>query len=333
MSTFIEQIRTRAAAKRRRVVFPEGTDERTIRAAATLQQKALVEPILLGPIDHIRRALEQAGADADRIAVFDPGKDERRDEFNRVLYDLRKHKGMTLAEADERVTDALIFGALLVRTGEADASVAGAVRTTGDVMRAAFWCIGPAQGIKTVSSAFYMVVPPFRGTADAEVLTFTDAAVVPYPDATQLADIAVAATEARRRIVGDEPRVAFLSFSTKGSAEGPSIDTVRQAFALYRERMPDVAADGELQLDAAVIASVAERKAPGSPVGGQANVLVFPSLDAANIAYKAVQRFAKAEAIGPIVQGLTRPCNDLSRGASDEDIVNTACIAALLAEA
>jgi phosphate acetyltransferase len=236
---------------------------------------------------------------------------------------------MTPAEAETRILDPLMFGAMLVRTGEADGSVAGAAHTTADVLRAALWCVGTRAGIGTVSSSFYMVVPAFRGTDAPEVLSFTDAGVVPTPTVPQLADIAAAAVDARRAVVEDEPRVAFLSFSTRGSAEGPEVDRVRAAFHRFQALRPDVPADGELQADAALIETVARRKAPDSPIHGGANILVFPDLDAGNIAYKLVQRLARAEAVGPILQGLARPCNDLSRGASPEDIVNVACITAL----
>jgi phosphate acetyltransferase len=325
--SFLDSVHARAKANPRRIVLPEGADERTLVAAARLARDGLAHPTVLGGPE-IAAELQRLGARG--VTLVNPADDPRRPALAARLYERRRAKGLTEDEAFRKSADVLYFGALLLAAGEVDACVSGAMNTTGDVLRAALWAVGPAEGIRTVSSSFYMVVPDFRG-AGQEVLTYSDAAVVPDPTAEQLADIAIAAADARRRVVGDDPRVAFLSYSTRASAEGPSIDKVRQALESFRRRMPGVPADGEMQVDAALVESVGARKAPGSPVAGRANVLIFPDLDAGNIAYKLTQRLANAEAVGPIVQGLARPCSDLSRGSDADDIVNVACITGLLA--
>jgi phosphate acetyltransferase len=327
---FLETVHGRARERFRRVVFPEGEEPRTLSAVARIQDEGLLDPVLLGDRDRIREGLAAAGGDPDALEVKDPRRLEGAGRYAETLLELRRAKGMSSSEARTQVRDPLFLGALMVRLGEVDGSVAGTTRSTADVLRAAFWCVGPEDGMKTVSSAFYMVVPPFRGP-DPEVLTFTDCAVVPDPTAPQLAQIAAAAAAARRKVVGDSPTVAFLSYSTKGSAEGRSVTRVREALEMFRDLAPGVPADGELQVDTALIEAVSRRKAPHSAVGGAANILVFPDLNAGNIAYKLVERLAGARAVGPIVQGLQRPCNDLSRGAAPEDIVNVACITSLMA--
>lgn len=323
--TFLADVHARAAASVRRIVFPEAHDERTRAAVVELHRRRIVEPVLVldptMPDTHADiRALE--------LEVRDPETDDLAPRAAARLHERRSDR-LTKDAALDLLHTPLFFADALVADGQVDGCVAGATHTTGDVLRAALWIVGPKDGVRTVSSSFYMVVPSFRGTPDAEVLTFTDCAVVRYPSATELADIAIAAAADRVRIVGDEPLVAFLSFSTRGSAAGPSVDSVRAAVAEVRSRAPHLAVDGELQGDAALASLVASRKAPDSSVAGRANVLVFPSLDAGNIAYKLVQRLAGASAIGPIVQGLRQPCSDLSRGAVVEDIINVAAITAL----
>jgi phosphate acetyltransferase len=328
--SFLADVVARAAAMPRRIVFPEAADDRTQAAVAELARRRIVEPVVvLDPaVPDSHAAVRALG-----VETRDPASDDLLPEALERLLERRQARGLTKDEGRRLLHTPLFFADAMVAAGLVDGCVAGGVHTTGDVMRAAIWLVGPADRVRTVSSAFYMVVPSFRGSDGPEVLTFTDCAVVRYPSPSQLADIAMAAAADRERIVGDTPLVALLSFSTHGSAEGESVELVRAATAELRTRAPHLAVDGELQGDAALTELVATRKAPGSPVGGRANVLVFPSLDAGNIAYKLVQRLAGASAIGPIVQGLRRPCSDLSRGAVVSDIINVAAITALQAAA
>ena len=321
--SFLTAVCARASTLGARVAFGEAGDERVLEAAVRLKREGVATPVFV--LDPSNNA-GSAEARKHGIECIDPSTDPRVPALSAALLQSRAKHGMTEAEATTLARDPLALSIWLVKTGAVDAAVGGAVRTTRELMHFALWLIGPAEGVKTVSSAFYMVMPSYQ----EEVLTFTDCSVVPNPTASQLADIAISAAVARRKIVGDEPRVALLSYSTKGSGgDGASIATVQAALALIKERAPGLAADGDLQADAALIADIATRKAPGSAVAGRANILVFPSLDAGNIAYKLTERLAHAKAIGPILQGLAMPVSDLSRGADADAIFHVAAVTAL----
>jgi len=326
----IDDLMTRAKATGGRIVMPEATDARMLKAVAKIEKEGLAKVTLLGKREIILQTAETLQIKLNEVTIIDPETSDNITAFAEAFYTRRKDKGVTLSEARETVKNPLYFGASMVKQGIVDGMVAGAVNTTADVLRAALQVIGVMSGLKTVSSAFIMPAPNFRG--EGRIFLFADCAVIPNPTSEQLADIAISTALTRKAIIGDDPKVALLSFSTLGSAKHEMVDKVTAAKAILAERKVDFDYEGELQLDSAIIPEVAKRKAPQSSVAGNANILIFPDLQAGNIGYKLVQYLGDIKAIGPIIQGLAAPVSDLSRGCSAEDIVNTVAFVLLLAE-
>ena len=326
--SLIEQLIQRAKADKQRIVLPEGTEERTLKAANQILTDGVADLILLGNVEEIQEKAREWGlGNISKATLIDPQNSEKSEEYAQMLFELRKKKGMTLEEARKKVTDPLYYGCMIIKSGEADGQLAGARNTTGDVLRPALQIIKTAPGITCVSGAMLLLThAPECG--DNGVLVMGDVAVTPVPDANQLAQIAICTARTAKAVAGIEPRVARLSFSTHGSAKHEVVDKVVEATRIAHEMDPELLLDGELQADAALVPSVGASKAPGSPIAGKANVLVVPSLEVGNIGYKLVQRLGHATAVGPILQGIARPVNDLSRGCSIDDVYKMIAITA-----
>lgn len=327
----MQKIKAAAKSNVQKIVLPEGNEVRIVKAAAQITEEGLAHVILLGRNEEVEQVAREAGVELSGVEIIDPATSDKLEAYGKEYFELRKHKGITEEQATEQMKDVLYYSSMMVKVGEADGSVAGAINTTGDVLRPAFQIIKTAPGISVVSGAFFMAL-------DHELMqpeglkVFADCAVNPNPDARQLAEIAVASAKTMKALAGFEPKVAMLSFSTKGSASHELVDKVQEATRIAQEMAPEFQIDGEIQADAAMVPTVGKQKAPNSPIAGEANVLVFPDLQAGNIGYKLVQRLAGAEAIGPVLQGMAKPVNDLSRGCSVEDVVNLTAITAVLAQ-
>jgi len=325
---FIESVKEKARKVHKRIVLPEAYEERTLRAGDIMAAEGLAEVILLGDPAQIRDHAAKLGLQhVEECTIVDPKDHPKKEEYIELMLKLRAHKGLTREEAAKLIEDPLYLGPVMIKAGDADGEVAGANNPTGNVLRPAFQFVRTMPGISVVSGAFFMIVKDKAFGHDG-IMVFADCAVNPDPDASQLAEIAVTSARTALHIGGFEPRVAMLSFSTKGSASHEVVDKVTEALEIARKMDPALAIDGELQADAAIIPAVGEKKAPDSDIAGRANVLIFPDLNSGNISYKLVQRLAHAEAIGPVLQGMAAPINDLSRGCSVEDIVNLGAITA-----
>lgn len=320
-----------AKESKQKIVLPEGDEKRTIIATEKIHKLGLATPILIGDNEKIYSIAKELGVDLTGIEVINPEKSEKLDKYVNAFYEIRKNKGMTIEKAERIVRDPLYFGTMMVKLDDADGMVSGAVHTTGDLLRPGLQIIKTIPGVSVVSSFFIMMVPGSE-YGEEGLLLFSDCAVNPNPTYEQLAAIAIATADTAKNLCNIEPRVAMLSFSTMGSADHELVDKVRKATELAKELRPDLLIDGEMQLDAAIVSKVADQKAPNSKVAGRANVLVFPDLQSGNIGYKLVQRFAGADAIGPMCQGFAKPINDLSRGCNSDDIVNVVALTAVQAQ-
>jgi phosphate acetyltransferase len=328
--TLLENLKAKAKANPRRIVLPEGEEPRTIKAAVEIAKEKLALVTLVGNRQKIEAVAKEQGVDVSAIPSVDPLTSPKFEEYAQTYYELRKAKGMTPEEAHKLMADTVFFGTMMVHKGEMDGLVSGALHSTGDTIRPALQIIKTKPGINIVSSSFVMIVPDCE-YGDKGMFIFADCAVMPAPTDAELAQIAVASAETGRVLCGMDPKVAMLSFSTYGSAKHELVDKVKRATAIAKELAPGLKIDGEMQADAAIIPKVGKSKAPNSAIAGQANVLVFPDLQSGNIAYKLVERLAKAQAVGPVLQGMNKPVNDLSRGCSVDDIVNVVAITSLQA--
>ncbi|GAB7087591.1 phosphate acetyltransferase [Marinifilum fragile] len=324
----LQKIKENAKLHNKRIVLPEGTEERTLQATDILLEEGIAQIILIGAPEEIKGEANRLGLkNIDKAIIVDPKSHEKMEAYAEILVELRKKKGMTMEQAMELVQDPLYLATLMIKAGDADGEVAGALNATGDVLRPAFQIVKTMPGISVVSGAFIMILKD-KNYGDDGMMVFADCAVHPNPTASELAEIAVATAKTTKAIAEMEPRVAMLSFSTMGSAKHEMVDKVAEATRLAKEMAPEFQIDGEMQADAAIVEAIGAKKAPGSKVAGKANVLVFPTLEVGNIGYKLVQRLAGAEAVGPVLQGMAAPINDLSRGCSVSDIVNLVAITA-----